>query len=201
MKKIIFLCVLFLLSSRMVNAQLELRPFVGITSSSLDNIGDVEFKEKVGFSFGADLMIGKRFYVQPGFHYEGVQNKARNPSADQETDLKVNRVRIPLLVGYKLFNPDTDRIFNIRLFTGPNASFVTNVDDGESQLDIDKEDFKNTVFGWNAGAGLDILIFFVDFGYQFGLSDVFEDLNIQGIEGANSKNNVFHLNAGVRIRF
>ncbi|MBK7341798.1 MAG: hypothetical protein IPJ06_01055 [Saprospiraceae bacterium] len=47
---------------------------------------------------------------------------------------------------------------------------------------------------------MDILIFFADINYQFGLSDVFEDLDIQGIEGQNSKNNLFYLNAGIRLK-
>lgn len=79
-------------------------------------------------------------------------------------------------------------------------SLVTSVDDGGSPLAIKKDDFKSPVFGWNAGIGVDILVFFFDLNYQFGLSDVFENLSIQGIEGQNSKNNIFYLSAGIRLK-
>ena len=201
MKKTFILLFVWLTPMLAIQAQVELRPTVGMNISSLESLKDTaSFRSDAGFSVGLDLQFGNRFYVQPGVHYD-VSRNTIELSGGQESSLQVGRVRIPVLFGYKLFEPDVDRFFNVRLFTGPNISFVTSVDDGESQLNIDKEDFKASTFGWHAGGGLDILIVFIDFGYQFGLSNVFEDLQIQGLEGANSKNNVFYLNAGLRVRF
>lgn len=201
MKKASYILTLWLMTVLAIQAQVELRPTVGMNISSLESLKDTaSFRSDAGFSVGLDLQFGNRWYVQPGVHYD-VSRNTIELHGGEESSLKVGRVRIPVLLGYKLFEPDVDRFFNVRLFTGPNISFVTSVDDGESQLDIDKEDFQSSTFGWHAGGGLDILIVFIDFGYQFGLSDVFDDLQIQGLEGANSKNNVFYLNAGLRVRF
>ncbi len=199
MKKIMFFLCLTLVVQTVAFGQVELRPSVGITRSSLNDFTDVDIKSEVGFTFGLDVLIGRRVYLQPGLHYESNSNKLV-PDAGGNSKLKVSKVRIPLLVGYKLFKPDADPFFNIRFFTGPSLSLVTSANDGDSPLGIEKDDFKSSVFGWNAGTGMDILIFFADINYQFGLSDVFEDLDIQGIEGQNSKNNLFYLSAGIRLK-
>lgn len=54
---------------------------------------------------------------------------------------------------------------------------------------------KNALFGWNVGAGFDFWIIFIDLGYQFGLSEVFKNLDNA------SKDNFFYGNAGLRLRF
>ncbi len=200
MKKLLFILGFLLVGQTILLGQFELRPTVGITRSSIKDFTEVELKSEVGFTFGVDVMFGSRVYGQGGLHYETTKNSL-HPDAGGSSSLKVSKVRIPLLLGYKLFDSDTDHFFNIRAFTGPNVSLVTSVDDGESPLGINKDDFKSSVFGWNAGVGVDILVFFVDLNYQFGLSEVFEDLDIQGIEGQNSKNNIFYLNAGLRLKF
>lgn len=204
MKNALLIVALLMLGWTSVSAQFILRPQVGFNSSSLTDAPDgISFKDKMGYQIGVDAMIGGRVYIQPGFQYELVKNTVEPLDLPllEDANLKVSRVRIPLMIGYRLVDPDRGGLFNFRLFTGPNATIVTNVDDGESQFAIDKEDFKSTVFGWTAGVGLDLPLLFVDFGYQFGLSKVFEDLNIQGIEAADSKNNLFYLSGGIRIQF
>ena len=186
----------FLALSQMAFAQLEIRPQVGVNSSTLTkDISLGSFDSDQGLQFGADLIIGNRFYVQPGIMWESVKNRIQPGGEDEELNFKINRVRVPLLVGYKIFPSETGRYFNIRLFTGPNASFAINKDVEDNNLSFDKDDIKGSVFGWNAGAGLDIAVLFVDFGYTFGLSDVFK-----GLDG-NPRNNLFYANGGLRIRF
>ncbi len=195
MKKLFFI-LLFALVAQSTYAQLVLRPQVGINTSSLSNVEDFDFDGEVGYQFGADLQIGNRFYVQPGILFEFLNNEATSNTGNNDgVSLQQNRFRIPLLVGFRAFDIDTDRWFNIRLFTGPNASFLTNSDVDENSVNIDKDDFKNLVWGWNAGLGYDLSILFVDLGYQFGLSDVIDNLDDA------PRNNLFYANAGVRIRF
>jgi len=195
MKKLLFALV-FAVIAQCAYGQLVLRPQVGFNTSSLSNVENFDFEGEIGFQFGADLQIGNRFYVQPGIMFEFVNNKVSPASGnDDNVDLKQNRFRIPVLVGYRFFDIDTDRWFNIRLFTGPNASFLTKTDVDESAVNIDKDDFKNLVWGWNAGLGFDISILFIDLGYQFGLSDIIDNLDDA------PRNNLFYANAGVRIRF
>ncbi len=195
MKKILGL-FLFLSLNQLAFAQLEIRPQIGVNSSTLTkDIALGTFNSEQGLQFGADLIIGNRFYVQPGIFWESVRNRVEPGGEDEDLSFKVNRVRIPLLVGYKLFPSETGRYFNLRLFTGPNASFAINKDIEDNNLSFGKDDLKSSVFGWNAGAGIDIAILFVDFGYMFGLSEVFN-----GVE-SGPRNNLFYANGGLRIRF
>lgn len=110
------------------------------------------------------------------------------------TSFQVNRVRVPLMLGYKLIGPDVGGLIDARIFTGPNASFVINKDLKQTSL-INKNDFQNAVYGWNIGAGFDIAIVFVDLGYSFGLSELFENA------ASDARNNLFYVNAGLRIGF
>ena len=186
-----------------VYGQMEIRPFVGGIKSSIENSDQLEFEEDWGVNFGVDVMFGKRFYFQPGLHYSGTKSDVEPKGGvnGEETEIKISNFTIPALVGYKLFDPETDRVFNLRLYTGPSLSFVTSVDDDESQLDIDKEDFKRATFGWNAGVGLDFLFAFLDVGYRFGMSDTFDDFEIQGVDIDNSRSHQLFANLGIRIRF
>ena len=178
-------------------AQIELRPQVGYNASSLTKDLDLgNFAADQGMQFGLDLLIGNRFYVQPGLLWETVNNQFDQGGENGLINFQVNRVRIPLLVGYRLFSPQkTGRYFNLRLFTGPNASFAINKEVDEDSLAFTRDDLKNSVFGWHAGFGLDIAILFLDAGYTFGLSEVFKDLP------SGPRNNLFYANGGVRIRF
>ena len=74
---------------------------------------------------------------------------------------------------------------------------VSNAEGIIKDLHIDEE-LSNVVLGWNGGIGIDFLsIFFVDLGYQIGLSDVFKET-----EGLNAgvRNNVFYANGGLKFR-
>ncbi len=197
MKKILFLLALAVFSASAVSAQLTLRPYVGINSNSLtEDFEDTNWKSKIGYQIGVDLQIGSKFYVQPGLQLEFAKNRIEpKVSIPGFEDIEFNRthLRIPVMVGYAFGEVDGD--FAARIFTGPNASIVISSEaDGE---DI-KDELKNAVFGWNVGAGVDFSILFLDLGYQIGLSEVFEDLDL-GENG--SKGNSFYANAGVRIRF
>lgn len=195
MKKLLVFAV-FIALCQASFAQLEIRPQIGINSSTFTkdiSLGSLDSEQ--GLQFGVDLVIGNRFYVQPGIMWESLRNDL-NPGGDEDKlSFKVNRVRVPVLVGYKLFPQETGRYFNMRFFTGPNVSFAINKQVESNSLSFDKDDIKTSVFGWNAGVGLDIAVLFVDVGYMFGLSEVVKDLD------ASPRNNLFYANAGLRIRF
>jgi len=111
-----------------------------------------------------------------------------------DDDQKLNRsmLRIPVVVGYSFGEVYGD--FSFRVFTGPNAAINLSSKTDDDPI-IEEDDIKSAIFGWNAGLGVDISIIFIDLGYEFGLSEVFEN-----VDGA-VRNNLFYANAGVRIRF
>lgn len=196
MKKHSIAAIALLFVAATATAQLTLRPYAGINSNTLtEDVEDlVDWKSKVGYQLGADLQIGNKFYVQPGVQMEFVKNTAEfqiiNPTS---SDFSRTHLRIPLMIGYAF--GEIDGNFAARVFTGPNASIVLSAEVEDEDI---KDELKNAVFGWNVGFGADISILFIDLGYQFGLSEVFENLDIDP-ENA-SKSNAFYANVGLRIR-
>jgi hypothetical protein len=196
--KCLLIFFLALSGSPYSGAQMALLPTVGITSSSIEDFEDTEFDSKIGYSIGVDLRTAGRFYLQPGLHYELVKNEINTRNNSVETDFSVSRIRLPVMLGFRLFEEDMDRTLNFRAFTGPVANIVMD-SKTEGEFDLPDDDLNNFLFGWNGGVGVDFLIFFADMGYTWGLSEVFDD--IEGIEGEDSTNNVFYLNGGLRVRF
>ena len=60
--------------------------------------------------------------------------------------------------------------------------------------DIDDSDFSNLIVSADFGIGLDIFIFYIDMGYQLGLTPVYTG-------GDNAKANAFYSNIGLRLSF
>lgn len=183
--------------------QAAIRPYAGINSSNLSKelIDDSEWKSKLGYQIGVDVQFGDKLFIQPGIQFEAFRNLKRFTVpgiGSQEIELSTSYMRIPVLVGYRF--GEEDATFGLRVFAGPNAAFKLSGSTDNPFGDTSIEDeLKGAVFGLSGGFGLDFLsIFFVDLGYQTGLTDVFEE-----VEGLNSgaKNNFIYGNAGIRIRF
>lgn len=193
MKKFFILLALTAFSLCTASAQMSLRLFIGGNSSTLTDIDSFNFDSKIGYQIGADLQFGSKFYVQPGIQFDYIANTVTRSTTGAEGEYKRTNMSIPVMIGYAFGGAESD--WGIRLFTGPNATFnlSDNAEGGTSAEDLD---LNSTIWGWKVGAGMDILsIFFLDLGYQFGLSEVFEDLEDSPV------NNLFYVNGGLRIRF
>lgn len=194
--KYLFFVLSFCFIGSITQAQITIRPQLGFNSSTLTNNFDdaATFGDQLGFQFGLEVQMGRKFYIQPGIFWESANNELRETLDGGNSDFSINRVRVPFMFGYKVLGDDTKGLVDFRLFTGPNASFSVNKDIKETAL-INRNDFKNAVYGWNFGFGLDIAIAFVDAGYSFGLSEVFEGM------ASDVRNNLFYVNAGIRLAF
>ncbi len=190
MKQTILALGIILMATISVQAQVTLRPQIGFNASSLtSDLDSLAYNNNVGFQLGADLVFGNKFYVQPGVMFEYLNNPI-DPLTGEDQDFSRSYVRIPVMVGYNFAG--AEKSFGFRVFTGPNASFRVSSDSDNTDIE---ESIKGAIFGWNAGLGLDISILFVDLGYQFGLSEVFDDFD------SGARNNLFYANAGIRVRF
>ena len=154
-----------------------------------------------GGQFGAALTFGSRFYVQPGFQYAIISSEVVNEntvSGDDLTDnITINAISVPLKVGFRLIDPETEKLINVRVFGGFDGSHVVKVDHGTKSNgldDIDDSDFTNLILSADFGLGLDIFIFYIDMGYQLGLTPVYTG-------GDNAKANAFYSNIGLRLSF
>jgi len=115
---------------------------------------------KYGFQFGVFVRVKLlSFFVQPEVLFSHSQNEVllEDVTANKvytETQ-KFNKIDIPVIIGRK-FGP-------LRIGLGPVASFMLNESDGlkdklsDLSTETTKNNFKNATFGYQIGAGLDIL--------------------------------------------
>jgi len=190
---------------------LDLRAYAGVnilqltTDNGTSIIGGVVHRKTVsgrpGFQFGAGVTFGERFYVQPGFQYTLLSTKIINKSTVTGTEFKdestLGIISVPLKFGFRLINPETEDLFNVRLFAGFDGYHVIKVTHGTKSgkiNEITKDDYSNLIMNADFGIGLDISVFFLDVGYQLGLSPVHSS-------GDLSKANSFYTNLGFRLSF
>jgi len=192
MKKLILATTVLVLLGLNAAAQISLRPQAGIKFNNLSYESvEGEVTGAAGISIGADLQIGGTFYVQPGLNLNPVKLEIENVG-----DVKITSLNVPVMAGFKLFEPEGARAFGIRLFAGPNFGFKINDKISDAINDITTDDLKNFDLSAIGGVGLDISILFVDLAYKYGIT---ETISPKIGDGANL--NSFMLNAGVRIGF
>lgn len=192
MKKIYTITALMAVTTLSM-AQVELKPAIGI------NITDVskdpssgKAKGQAGFQFGASVLIGDKFYVEPGvFWVKKSTQFVEEGTTPDELDLDMSGIRVPVAIGYHLLGHE-ESTAALRILGGASAFVVTSVD----AEGVDKDDFSSPAWGVFAGAGLDIWILFLDVKYEWSLTDVASvtDFDI-------GKHKGFYTNAGVRFRF
>ena len=121
--------------------------------------------------------------------------------SSQSFDIK--SLQVPLLLGYKLINL---KVVSLRVFTGPAMSVILD----NSQIKFTKsgsvvvdpsiynpKDFKNNVWDWQAGAGIDIANLVFDVRYEWGLTN-FTDSNSQKIS-FNNKGKTLSFSVGFKF--
>jgi len=202
MKKTITLLLLSFLTTAAI-AQVEIRPYLGMNFSNVSKTPDgASTQAKIGGQIGASLMIGNRFHLNLGISYfTRTTEYVYSDSPDLDTDLLVNGVSIPLLVGYRFVDPTTEPVFNFRLYAGPSLMFLTKKE-FSGGVENETVNWKDNQWGGQVGAGLDIFIFFIDLSYEFGLTDTFDGGENNTISDFTKvKNNTFYVNAGVRLSF
>lgn len=202
MKKLSLLFLLTL-SASFVFGQFSIGPKIGYNTSKLStDLDDIESDLKNSFHFGAFARLGTKIYLQPEVNWLTQGGTFSKPeignvkAIKQEVELKT--IEIPLLIGWRILNLG---IGNVRVMAGPSASIVTDktvsTSDGNSFINpITSADVEDMIWGFNIGAGADVLMFTLDVRYQMGLNEV-----ITKVEGFdfNSKNNMFAISLGWKI--
>jgi hypothetical protein len=173
-------------------AQLELRPAIGLTFTdvSQDPAGG-EAQGRVGWQLGGTVAYGKKLYVEGGAFYAKKSTEFSSSTPDPDLTTSLSGIRIPVTIGYHLLGSEKNP-FGLRLFGGGSAFFVTSVD----APGLTEDDFESPTYGVFAGAGVDIMIFFLDLQYEWSLTDV---SSVSTVDVGQSRS--FYANAGVRIPF
>lgn len=153
---------------------------------------------RAGYQFGAMVTFGSRFFVQPGVQYTSILTELKNSSESTEyiDETSVNLISVPLRVGFRLIDPGTENLINVRLFGGIEGHHVMSVSHDKKSGkvgDLDEDDFTNLIVQGDFGLGLDIAFVFIDMGYQLGLTSI--------TSGSDTKANAFYSNVGVKFGF
>ena len=81
--------------------QVELKPAIGINFTNVSKDPDSgSTKGQVGFQIGASVLIGEKFYVEPGIFYVRKSTQfVEDGSSPNELQLDMSGIRIPVAVG------------------------------------------------------------------------------------------------------
>jgi len=180
----------------------ELRLYGGYNGTNVKEAGDEQWTGRSGYQFGADLLIGDRWFLMPGvefivqnlnYTYAGTSPDGSINYPSEEFKYTSNSLRIPLMLGVNLFDPATDPVLNVYLLGGPSAMMNLNADLNNNALHVETN---NTQWYLGFGGGLELGFLFVEAGYDVGMSNVFKGDDFH----TNPEVNFLHVNAGLRLR-
>jgi hypothetical protein len=149
---------------------------------------DVVSGTDFGFNAGGKVRLGGGFYVDGGVFWGA--NGGSVESGGTTDDVVVSGVRFPVTAGFRILRA---AILDLRIYGGGVLDIASSLKDND--FGIVKDDVKSSIFSGRVGAGLDFTLIALDFGYEFGLSDVFEDS--AGLGGV--KRNGWFGEAGLRF--
>jgi hypothetical protein len=195
---LIILCLMFMSSFAQLK-NITLGPKIGFNTSKIKtNIPGIKEDIKKGFMAGVFVRIGNKVYIQPELMFvsKGGILKNDDPQQPNEQKIKLSSIDIPVILGAKLINL---KVVNIRFMIGPVASFIINKDFKMIEIKgekIDEDNLKDAMWGLQFGAGIDVLMFALDFRYELGLNDFYKGDN--GTD-YNFKNDMFRISLGWKI--
>lgn len=199
MKKLLTIIMMAACLNGIARSQFTITPQAGINISKLQNPVDVpglniEVSEVIGYQLGGNIRIGGNLHLQPGFYYHKIGSDLKILSdlegvPDFSGKINIDIIQIPLLIGYRFLRLG---LFDLRIHGGGSLSFVTKAED-EIVGVLTKDDFNKNIWGLIGGAGFDVLFLSVDVDYEYGLTDMLRT------EYLKTKNNVFRINAGIKL--
>ena len=191
MKKTVFSIAIGLLAfTYLASAQITIKPAFGINFASI-NTKDIKMEGKTGYMIGGTVAFGSKFVVEPGIFWQK-DNYEVEDAWDTGKDVitgNYSNIKIPLYLGYYIIG-DAKSTLGIRVFGGPSAKFVISSDD--NGIPDEFSDVNNAIWGVKAGAGVEFSLFFAELGYNWGLNEVFKDIE-------NSQTNHFELTFGLKF--
>jgi len=206
MKKIVITLIAIVITAASY-AQFHVGPQIGYTGSNLSIDKDsISNSLKSNFLVGAFFRFGKKIYVQPEINWLTQGSVFKYPSLGNlspiKQNIKLNTIQVPVNIGWRIINL---KVVNIRLFGGVVANFNTKTTITTTGGDVNyydalpqEDDFSGIVWQWDAGLGVDVLMFAIDVKYMGGLNNILKDFNYEG-RSLSSKSNLFMVTVGWKI--
>lgn len=194
--RISILAAILIIASFEMNAQAEVKilPKVGINVSNFnadwDDFENYENGGRVGWQAGIDVRVGKYAYFAPGLHYSSTtlrdinMDELENNTFSFGEELTVQSLKLPLNVGLKV------PVLGLRVQGGITGNYALDIKDANGNS-FDPVLLNRVTASTNLGVGMDILWMTVDFNYEKGITDYFNNVDI--------KNNTYSLTVGLKF--
>jgi hypothetical protein len=160
---------------------------------------DFKSDAKSGFNIGVFARIGTKIYLQPELLYcvrNGQSVPVLGSSGATTQTLKLNTIQVPVLLGMKLIDL---KLASVRAFTGPAMSVVMKSSSvtytGSSTGNFDPKNFKNNIWDWQLGGGVDVGMFTFDVRYSWGITNISDVSTI----GFSNKGNTLTFSLGFKF--
>jgi len=197
MKKIFTLFAILFFIGTVSEAQIfTIGPKFGVSNTTLsikDNVGEYESGDaKYSYHGGVFARIKiTGFYIQPEIYFNSVRGEyidpdPNKPVSEQTIEFNRNKIDMPILIGWKM-GP-------LRINAGPVASFnLDNEIPNNSNTAV--SEYKNSVFAYQAGIGVDISKLIIDLRYEGNLSNQ----AVLGTDEGNVRVNQILLSVGLKL--
>lgn len=207
MKKILFLTALSVIMLYPADAQLlkyGIKGGINSTTFKPDEFATSEYsveileEAKVGYHAGLFFQVNFfSLFLRPELVFTSMANELKvedllsgQPDESEIVEQKFNRLDLPVLAGMK-FGP-------LRVGAGPVASVTLSSKSGLADISGYEEKVRDATFGFQVGAGLDVLMFSLDARYESNLSKLGDGVNIQGQEvGFDMRPRMFIVSLGI----
>ncbi len=166
-------------------------------SSSVGELNYSNFKSdsKSGYNLGAFARFGTKVYLQPELLYCVKNSQSTDGTGAANQSVKLKTIQVPILLGFKLIDL---KLASIRAFTGPAMSYVLKSSNVEMNLpNFDPKNYKNNIWDWQLGAGVDVGMITLDCRYEWGLSNTSEG-NMNNV-GFVNKGNTLTFSLGIKF--
>jgi len=172
MKKLFTLTLLLFFIGLSAEAQIfTIGPKLGISNTTLSLKENAEKYQsgEAKYSYHAGVFARIKitgFYIQPEAYFNSVNGEytdATDPNDVKTLEFNQNKIDMPILFGWKM-GP-------LRINAGPVASFNLNDEVDTSSPNSAVSEYKNAVFAYQAGIGVDISKLIIDLRYEGNLSN------------------------------
>ena len=169
-------------------SSVKINPKVGINVSAIEaDLENIRTSARSGWNAGFDVVIGKPLFISPGLHYYNYSADLQERIDDiddfrLEGKTTIRSIKAPFNVGL--------RLLSLHAKAGIVPTYVFGVNE-QADFAFDVNDLNRLTWGFNLGAGVDILFLTLEANYEIGMSDYFKD-----VEGGN---NVLTVSAGIKF--
>ncbi len=164
---------------------------------NLDSEDNIVSNSTEGFNLGFSYKRGRFFYYEVGARYNyrafSVSGVSDESNSTAESNFSVSTLDLPITGGINITS-FADRLIGLRVFVSAIPSFLVSQDIDE--LPLEKDDINNFMLYGQGGIGIDITVFFIEIGYNYGFSNLINDIDSESI---TSNPGQAYLNIGFRF--